>query len=455
MPLPCFKAYDIRGKVPSELNEELARNIGRAYGERFSPRRVVVGRDMRVSSQAIAGALIEGLNEAGVDVVDIGLAGTEMVYFATFFLEREGIDGGIAVTASHNPADYNGMKLVQRGAVPVSGDSGLKDIERLAAQGYPRCKGTGLVDQRSILESYVAHLLTYCDVTSLKPFKIVANAGNGCAGLVIDALEKKLPCSFIKLMNEPDGTFPNGVPNPLLPENRAPTTRAVLENHGDFGLAWDGDFDRCFFFDEQGGFVEGYYMVGLLAAEALRVAPGGSAIIHDPRLVWNTRELVTAAGGRPVMSKTGHAFIKERMRKEDAIYGGEMSAHHYFKRFAYCDSGMIPWLLLAATMSRTGRSLRELVLEMQARYPASGEINLQGVEPAVALARLRARYQQGAIAVDETDGLSLEFDRWRVNVRASNTEPVVRVNVETRADAILLREKTDEVLALLRESAGG
>jgi phosphomannomutase len=451
MALSCFKAYDIRGKVPSELNVDLARRIGRAYAARFSPRSVVVGYDMRLSSPEIAAALREGLLEMGVDVVDIGLGGTEMVYFASFHLEREGIDGGIVVTASHNPADYNGMKFVQRGAVPISGDSGLKDIERFAEAGVDIPAGTVRGAQRSldVMPAYIEHLLTYVDVATLKPLTIVANAGNGCAGLVIDAIEQRLPFTFTKVHNTPDGTFPHGVPNPLLVENRAATVDAVKAASADFGIAWDGDFDRCFFFDAEGRFVEGYYMVGLFAEEALRTSPGAS-IIHDPRLTWNTIEKVQAAGGVAVQSKTGHAFIKERMRKENAVYGGEMSAHHYFRDFAFCDSGMIPWLLLAAQISRTGKSLAELVDDMQQRYPASGEINLHLDDAKKAITAVRQRFGTGTVSIDETDGISIERERWRVNVRASNTEPVVRVNVESRGDEALMKRKTDEVLALLR-----
>jgi phosphomannomutase len=450
MALSCFKAYDIRGKVPSELNEDLARAIGRAYAVRFSPKKVVVVRDMRLSSEAIANALMDGLQQQGVDVIDLGLGGTEMSYFGAFHLEGEGVDGGIAVTASHNPADYNGMKFVQKGAVPVSGDSGLKDIEKLAeANSFTDAASRGSRAVRDIMPAYVEHLLSYVDLATLKPLKIVANAGNGCAGLVIDALEGRLPFTFTKVHHEPDGTFPHGVPNPLLTENRTPTVDAVLASGADFGVAWDGDFDRCFFFDAEGGFVEGYYMVGLFAEELLRDAPG-AAIIHDPRLTWNTIEKVAGAGGRAVQSKTGHAFIKERMRKEDAVYGGEMSAHHYFKRFAFCDSGMIPWLLLAQQMSRTGKSLKQLVSEMQARFPASGEINLHLDDAKKALAAVRQRFGGGAVSIDETDGISVENATWRLNVRASNTEPVVRVNVESRGDEALMRKKTDEVLALLR-----
>jgi phosphomannomutase len=448
MTLACFKAYDIRGRIPSELNADLARNIGRAYVERFKARRVVVGRDMRLSSPEIAGALADGLREGGADVVDIGLGGTELVYFATAHLEKDGVDGGIAVTASHNPADYNGMKLVAKSSVPISGDSGLKDIEALAEKGYARAAPRGALSQHDVWDAYTKHLLSYVDAKALQPIKVVMNAGNGCAGIACDRLLPHLPIQAVRVQFEPDGTFPHGVPNPLLEENRPATADVVKRERASLGLAWDGDHDRCFFFDEDGAFVEGYYMVGLFAQEMLRLHPG-SAVIHDPRLVWNTIDLVTRAGGRAVMSKTGHAFIKERMRKEDAVYGGEMSAHHYFRDFAYCDSGMIPWLLLLSQMSRTQKSLKELVADMQARFPASGEINLKLDDAREAVHAVRAAFAEGA-RVDETDGLSLEHDSWRLNVRSSNTEPVLRVNIETRGDAALMKQKTDEVLAVLR-----
>ncbi len=448
MSLSCFKAYDIRGRVPSELNEELARNVGRAYVEGFGAKRVVVGRDMRLSSPSIAHALIEGIRQGGADVVDIGLCGTELVYFATAHLQAEGVDGGIAVTASHNPADYNGMKLVTRGSVPVSGDSGLKDIEQRAERGYAQCAANGRHETRDVWDAYTQHLLSYVDVSAMAPFRVVMNAGNGCAGLAVDRVLAHLPLSVTRVQFDPDGAFPHGVPNPLLQENRAATADVVVAQRADVGFAWDGDHDRCFFFDNDGTFVEGYYMVGLFALELLGSDPGGR-VVHDPRLVWNTIDLVTRAGGHAVLCKTGHAFIKERMRKEDAVYGGEMSAHHYFRRFAYCDSGMIPWLLLLHIMSRTKRSLKDLVGAMQAQYPASGEINLTLPDAKRAITAVRDAFGPGA-DVDTTDGLSLQHAHWRVNVRSSNTEPVVRVNVESRGDAALMRRQTDAVLAVLR-----
>ena len=444
--LTCFKAYDIRGRVPDQLNEELAYRIGRAYAEFLTPKRVIVGRDIRLSSAPLCTALTQGLTDGGADVFDIGICGTEQVYFATF---SEQMDGGIMVTASHNPMDYNGMKLVREGSRPISGDSGLDSIAELARKNeFPAVTTKGTVVPLDIEESYLSHLLNYVDSKALPPFKIVVNAGNGCAGRVIDLLESRLPFSFIKVHHEPDGTFPNGIPNPLLPENRAATAEAVLAHGADLGIAWDGDFDRCFLFDAQGNFIEGYYIVGLLAAAMLAKNPG-ARIIHDPRLTWNTVDVVTAAGGVPVMSKTGHAFIKERMRAEDAVYGGEMSAHHYFRDFAYCDSGMIPWLLVLEIMGRTGKSLAELVCQRMQLFPASGEINRVIDRPENAIGSIKEQYLHEASTIDDTDGLSLEFGDWRFNLRCSNTEPVVRLNVESRGNEELMRQKTVELLALM------
>lgn len=445
--LPCFKAYDIRGRVPDELNEPMAFSIGQAYSAKFAPKKVAIGRDIRLSSPALARALAEGFLAAGVDVLDLGLCGTEEIYFAAFNLE---VDGGVIVTASHNPADYNGMKLVRQGARPISGDTGLKEIERLAAEGYRlTADKPGSLTCMDNKPAYIGHLLGYIDRQGLRPLKIVANGGNGCAGPVIDRLAARLPFDFIRLQWQPDGSFPNGVPNPLLPENREITAQAVREHGADFGLAWDGDFDRCFFFDEQGGFIEGYYLVGLLAQAMLGRYPGAK-IIHDPRLVWNTQELVRQAGGVPVMSKTGHAFIKERMRAEDAVYGGEMSAHHYFRDFAYCDSGMIPWLLVAQILSKTGQPLSQLVRARQAAFPVSGEINNRVAEPKAVIARVEDFYAETKGEKDYTDGLSFAAENFRFNIRSSNTEPVLRLNVETKGDQALLTEKTEELLGLIR-----
>ncbi len=448
--LNCFKAYDIRGRLPDELNEDVAYRIGRAYAEFLSPTRVIVGRDVRLSSEALCSALARGLTEGGADVLDIGLCGTEEVYFATF---DSGADGGIMVTASHNPMDYNGMKLVRKGSQPISGDSGLHDIRRLAEGGvFAPAARIGKVQPLETKVPYLRHLLGYLDSSALRPLKIVVNAGNGCAGPVIDLLENQLPFEVFKICHEPDGTFPNGIPNPLLPENRDITRTAVLEHGAALGIAWDGDFDRCFLFDEQGQFIEGYYIVGLLA-EAFLAREPGAKIIHDPRLTWNTIDLVERAGGVPVLSKTGHAFIKERMRLEDAVYGGEMSAHHYFRDFAYCDSGMIPWLLVIELMCRQRKLLSELVGERMKTFPASGEINRSLADPKGAMARVESAFQAEALSLDRTDGLSMEFADWRFNLRCSNTEPVLRLNVESRGDAGLMQAKTTELLEIINNGA--
>ncbi len=440
--LNCFKAYDIRGKVPDELNEDLAYWIGQAYARHFAPKKIAIGHDIRLSGPALSQALAKGFMDAGVDVVDIGLCGTEEIYFASAHLE---VDGGVIITASHNPAEYNGMKLVRQDAVPVSGDTGLKDIERLAAAKTKSISDNpGQYEQVNPRGQYVEHLLSYIDAAEQRPLKIVVNAGNGCAGAIIDLLESKLPFQFIKLQHEADGNFPNGVPNPLLPENRAITANAVIENNADLGIGWDGDFDRCFFFDETGRFIEGYYMVGLLAQAILGQSPG-EKIIHDPRLTWNTIDQVTKAGGQPVMSKTGHAFIKERMRLENAAYGGEMSAHHYFRDFSYCDSGMIPWLLVCDLLRSKEKTLSALVNKQMDAYPVSGEINRTVQDPEQTIQLIEKEFGAGG-QKDYTDGLSVEFPDYRFNLRKSNTEPVIRLNVESRADQKLMEEKTKELL---------
>jgi len=439
-------AYDVRGRVPDDLDPSLAYRIGRAYAAVIKPRTVVLGRDIRVSSAPLAEAVGRGLMDSGCAVLDIGLCGTEQVYFSTDSL---GADGGIMVTASHNPADWGGMKFVREGARPISGDTGLREIEALTAStAFPVATSRGKLTDVDTDKAYIERLLSFIDLSAIPPFKVVANPGNGCAGPVMDMLAERLPIELVRLNFEPDGTFPNGVPNPLLPENREATRDAVVGAGADIGLAWDGDFDRCFFFDEKGGFVEGYYMVGLLARAALERCPGGK-VVHDPRLVWNTVEVVRAAGGTPVMSKTGHAFIKERMRAEDAVYGGEMSAHHYFREFSYCDTGMIPWLLVLAELARTGKPLSELVGWMAGRYPVSGEINRKIADPAAALRAVEERYGPAALSLDRTDGIGMEFEGWRFNIRMSNTEPLVRLNVESRGDRALMEDKTKEILEML------
>lgn len=455
MTLSCFKSYDVRGRLGSELDEDVAYRIGRAYAQFLSARRVVVGGDVRLSSETLKRALADGLMDGGADVVDIGMTGTEEVYFAAFHLD---VDGGIEVTASHNPMDYNGMKFVRRGARPISGDSGLRAIHDLAeANAFAPASRRGTLTRCSILDDYVAHLLGYVDPCALGPLKLVVNVGNGAAGHVVDAVEAALHArgariSFIKLYAEPDGTFPHGIPNPLLPENRAATIQAVRSHGADAGIAWDGDFDRCFLFDESGEFIEGYYIVGLLAEAFLAKTPG-EKIIHDPRLVWNTIDVVRGAGGRPIQSKTGHAFIKESMRAENAIYGGEMSAHHYFRDFAYCDSGMIPWLLVAELMSRQGKPLSRLVGERISAFPCSGEINYRVDDVAATLRMIEDYFASMTPVIDRTDGVSLEFADWRFNLRASNTEPLLRLNVESRGDAGLVARRVAEIETLIKVRA--
>ena len=439
----CFKAYDVRGRVPEDLDEDIAYRIGRAYAEFIRPETVAVGRDVRLTSDALAGELVRGLTDSGVNDLDIGVGGTEMVYFATF---HYGLDGGIMVTASHNPPNYNGMKMVREESRPISEATGLKDIRRLAESGeFTAAQGTGTVESRDIMDDYIAHLLTYVDTQRIKPLKIVVNAGNGCAGPILDRLEPHLPVEFVKLHHEPDGNFPNGVPNPMIEEKRADTIDLIKSSGADLGLAWDGDFDRCFFFDELGRFIEGYYIVGLLAQSFLEKNPG-SSIVHDPRLTWNTLDVVAAAGGKTVESKSGHAFIKQTMREVDAIYGGEMSAHHYFRDFAYADSGMIPWLLLAELVSTHGASLSNLVSDRVARFPASGEINRKVDDAAAVQSEIEAAYRDAAITTSHVDGIGMEFDDWRFNLRASNTEPLLRLNVESRGDLGLMQDKTRELL---------
>lgn len=451
MQLTAFKAYDIRGRIPDQLNEDIVRRIGRAYAELFRPGLTVVGRDVRLSSETFCRALAEGLTAGGSDVYDLGLCGTEEVYHGTVC---RCADGGIMVTASHNPMDYNGLKLVRRDAVPVSGDTGLVRLREIAEGGpLARVEHQGVVQQGSCRPEYIEKLLSFVDPARMKPLKVVVNAGNGCAGPVLDLLEAYLPVTMIKICHEPDGTFPAGIPNPLLPENRSLTRDAVQVHGADLGVAWDGDFDRCFFFDETGLFIEGYYLVGLLAQVLLAGKSSGEKIIHDPRLTWNSIDQIVAAQGIPIQSKTGHAFIKERMRLENALYGGEMSAHHYFRDFFFCDSGMIPFLMILELLSTSDQPLSRLVQERIARYPASGEINRSVIDTAEVIERVRQHYQSAAVSTDLTDGLSLDMGDWRFNLRESNTEPVIRLNVEARGNTNLMQEKTAELLKLI--GAGG
>ena len=448
--ITCFKAYDIRGKLGTQLNIDIAYRIGRAFGQYLKPKQVVVGGDVRLTSAALKDALANGLRDAGVDVIDLGQTGTEEIYFATSYL---GIDGGIAVTASHNPIDYNGMKMVGKDSKPIGNDSGLLEIKNLAETGAFVPTKRGALGKKSLMNAYTDHLLTYIDVQKIEPLKLVVNSGNGASGETIDALEAKfkqlrIPIELIKIHHHPDGNFPNGIPNPLLPENRQDTINAVIEHGADMGIAWDGDFDRCFLFDETGTFIDGYYIVGLLANVFLQKHKGGK-VIHDPRLCWNTLEVANKAGGHAIQSKTGHVYIKQLMRKEDAIYGGEMSAHHYFRDFFYCDSGMIPWLLVVELMSVKSATLSSMVSQAMQAYPSSDEINRTVDDADAVIANILALYKNEAIEIDYTDGISLDMGQWRFNLRKSNTEPLIRLNLETRGNIELMRAKTAELLSVI------
>ncbi len=444
--LSCFKAYDIRGKVPSELNTALAYKIGLSIVEFLNAKTIVVGRDIRATGPSLRDALIKGIQEAGANVIDIGLCGTEMIYFATSHFQA---DGGIMITASHNPPEYNGMKFVREQSKPISEDTGLQDIRQMCLRGeFKKSNHPGELRQANVESDYVKHILDRIDISSLKPLKVIVNSGNGCAGPILDLFEPHLPFQFIKVHHTPDERFPNGVPNPLIPENRAATAEPVRSHQADLGIAWDGDFDRCFFFDEKGDFIEGYYIVGFLAQALLQHNPGGK-IVYDPRLTWNTIEIVEQCGGQPVQCKSGHAFIKECMRNIDAIYGGEMSAHHFFKDFFFCDSGMLPWLLVVEIMCRTGKPLSELVRERIAKFPCSGEINRRVADPDASIAQIHDHYQNQNPRIDLTDGIGMDFGEWRFNLRKSNTEPIIRLNVESRGNQTLLKEKTEEILSLI------
>ena len=442
--LAAFKAYDVRGKVPGELNTDIAYRIGRAYADQIQPKTVCIGYDIRLSGPELYEALAKGLNDAGVDVIHLGMVGTEMVYFATAFY---GYDGGVMITASHNPADYNGMKMVRSESRPISGDTGLFDIEKRAHEQKWERTGNGGRSEKNPYPDFVHHLMNIVSQDDLKPLKILADPGNGAAGVALEALLPHLPLRVTKRHFEPDGTFPNGIPNPILEEARAGTEEALRNGDFDFGVAWDGDYDRCFFLTGKGEFIEGYYIVGLLA-QALLQGNSDQRIVYDPRLTWNTIDIVSKLGGEAVLCKSGHAFIKEKMRAVDATYGGEMSAHHYFKAHWYCDSGMIPFLLIAKLVSVTGKSLDSLVAEMIESYPCSGEINSTVADVKAILAKAEAAYPDGDVS--KVDGLSVDYPTWRFNLRGSNTEPLIRLNVETKGDKALLKEKTDELLKLIR-----
>lgn len=441
----AFGAFDVRGIYPETINEDIAYRIGRYLPILFNMKNIVVGYDIRLSSKNLSDALIKGVTESGANVLTAGLIGTEMIYFAT---SHYNLDGGAMVTASHNPKEYNGMKFVRENSKPISETSGLKTLaEAILKDPLEKAENLGKITKLDMMDDYISHLLSYVDVGKLKPYKIVANIGNGAAGKVVDELSKRLPFEIIPIFKEPDGNFPNGVPNPLKKENRAATTEAVIKYKADAGVAWDGDFDRCFMFDEKGGFIEGYYMVGFLA-EAFLKKEKGATIIHDPRLTWNTIETVEKCGGNPVMVRSGHSFIKEKMRELDAVYGGELSSHHYFRDFFYCDSGMIPWLLVLELMSETDLPLSKLMEEKQKAYPASGEISRKVADGDEIIAKVKEKYG-GLGKVCEIDGISVDFDNWRFNLRKSGTEPEIRLNVESRGDKALMEEKTEEILKMM------
>jgi phosphomannomutase len=454
--LTCFKAYDIRGRLDIDLDEDIAYRIGRAFAQVLGAETVVLGRDVRASSEALSAKVGQGLRDEGCTVLDLGLSGTEEMYFATTYFAA---DGGICVTASHNPMDYNGMKMVGAGSAPLDAETGLARMKALAERNNFRDADTPghITDVRAAARNaYVDRIISFVDIAALKPLKILVNAGHGTAGPTFDAIASRLtdmgaPLQFERLFHTPDGTFPEGIPNPLLPENRPKTADAVRAAGADFGVAWDGDFDRCFFFDHTGAFVDGEYVVGLLA-DAFLVKEPGATIVYDPRVIWNTQDIIEKAGGRAVQSRTGHAFIKETMRKKAALYGGEMSAHHYFRDFVYCDSGMIPWLLVAALVSQHG-SLAGLIAERKTAFPSSGEINFTLEDPKAAIARIRERFEPQGRAVDEMDGLGFDFGDWRFNLRSSNTEPVVRLNVEARDSVDLVVEGVAKVKSFLLGTA--
>lgn len=450
--LTCFTAYDIRGRLGIDLDEAIAYRIGRAFVQALGAKTVVIGRDVRTSSEAIAASVTRALEDEGCEVLDLGLSGTEEMYFATTHFAA---DGGICVTASHNPMDYNGMKMVRAGSAPLDTATGLADIKARAERNdfQPSdVKGATHDVGQAARAAYVDRVVSFVDGTALKPLKMLVNAGHGTAGPTFDAIAERLqamgtPLQFERLFHTPDGTFPQGIPNPLLPENRPATADAVRATGADFGVAWDGDFDRCFFFDHTGAFIDGEYVVGLLA-EAFLVKEPDATIVYDPRIIWNTQDIVSKAGGRAVQSRTGHAFIKQAMRDENAVYGGEMSAHHYFRDFVFCDSGMIPWLLIAELVSRHGL-LSDLIAHRKAAFPSSGELNFTLDDPKAAIERVRSEFESDARSIDEMDGLGFDMGNWRFNLRSSNTEPVVRLNVETRGDLALVAQSVERVKAAL------
>ncbi len=446
-----FGSYDIRGIYPDSVNQELAYRVGRIFPEIFSAKKVAIGHDIRLTGPTLSDALARGLTEAGCDVYDIGQCGTEMIYFAT---GHKFFDGGIMVTASHNPKEYNGMKFVKRGVKPVSPKTGLLDIKAAVedeSRDWSFRKATGNFYKIDVLHDYIRCLLSYVDVKNFKPLKIVINTGNGSAGPIINEIEKFLPFEIIKLHNNANGFFPNGVPNPLLQDSRAETAKAVIETGAACGIAFDGDFDRCFMFDEKGNFIEGCYMVGFLA-EAFLKKNKGAKIVCEPRALWNTLDILENNGGTPIICRSGHSYMKDAMRAENAIYGGEMASHHYFRDFYYCDSGMIPWLLILELLSQTDKTLSQIMGERISKFPVSGEINTK-VDSADTVKKIMAKVEEiyGAKGkVSKIDGLSVDFEDWRFNLRGSQTEPYIRLNVESRGDKALMETKRDELLSVIR-----
>ena len=441
--ISSFKAYDIRGQLPHEINSEIAYRVGNATAEYLSAKKMILGRDIRASSKELSESMASGLMDAGVDVIDIGECGTENVYYATGELKS---CGGIMVTASHNPSDYNGFKIVSENAKPISSETGLLDIRKLAESDKRLIsESRGNLEQRDLNQSYVKKVMSFIDPDSLSKLKVVMNPGNGGAGVYAEYISKNMPIEIIKLNFDPDSSFPNGIPNPMIEENRSSTSQAVIDNKADLGIAWDGDFDRCFFFDEKGNFIEGYYLVGLLAKSFL-IKNRNEKVIYDPRLTWNTIDVVERYGGDAIQCQSGHSFIKKSMRDNDAVYGGEMSAHHYFRDFYYCDSGMIPWLLILEMISKEKMPLSQMIQKYRDRYPVSGEINLKVNNAKKIIDFIKGYYLDDALGVDETDGVGMEFKKWRFNLRASNTEPLIRLNVESYNNESLMNEKTRELV---------
>lgn len=468
--IDSFKAYDIRGELGVNLNEAIAYRIGRAFAQILFQRygtaveahdndmvnlkpAIVIGSDIRHSSEQLKQATIAGIVDAGVNVIDLGMSGTEEVYFATSYYQAL---GGIEVTASHNPINYNGLKLVKEHSKPISGDDGLAEIQALAESGQFITKNrSGALQLLTDKSAYINHVMTFIDTDKLKPLKLVINSGNGSAGPVVDLLIAKLaqagaPIEVIKLHHTPDGSFPNGIPNPMIEANRVATQQAVLENKADLGIAFDGDFDRCFLFDEHGEFIDGSYIVGMLAQAFLnkhQQQGQNESIVYDPRVIYNTEAVIKEHNGKAVISKSGHSFIKQVMRDSGAVYGGEMSAHHYFRDFFYCDSGMIPWLLTIELLSVTGKTLSELVTGYIQAYPSSGELNfrLTTHDAPTIISAIEEKFSSENPTKSTLDGLSLNFGEWRFNLRTSNTEPLIRLNIESRGNEELLAIKVKEI----------